>query len=134
MPYLVNVHFEQCFNRLAFQTYIIIIGGIDNGQFRLCINHSALKMFGQGETLLIDTSLMCYGTFTMFVEGAVIAATLTKSHLLYFGHQKLYLIVCELHDFLQQTVSLLVIHANHADECEVVECLGTSVRIGHCKT
>ena len=33
MSYLINVHFEQRFDRLAFKSYIIIIGGIDNGQF-----------------------------------------------------------------------------------------------------
>ena len=57
-------------------------------------------MLGQSETFLIDTFLMCYGTFTMLIEGTIIAATLTKSHLLYFGHQKFNLIVCEFHYFL----------------------------------
>src|SRR5574344_197733 len=40
----IRIYFIDCIDRLSFQSYIIIISGIDDGKFRFGINQSTQAM------------------------------------------------------------------------------------------
>ena len=72
MAHLVDIDFHQGFYGLALQADIIIIGGTDNGQFGLRINHALLQAFGERAALFVDALLVADSAFAMFVKGAIL--------------------------------------------------------------
>ena len=54
--YLVRVDLFQCLDGLTLQSHIIIIGGVDDGIFRLGIAQDTLIAFGKQVTLLVNTT------------------------------------------------------------------------------
>ena len=121
--YLVGVHVVQCCRRLLFQTDIIIIGGVDDSHFGGGIRHAPLHTLRQRLALLVDALHVCEGTFTVLVEGPVVAAALTETHVLHLGYKLLYLIVGKCEDFVQLFFRPCIIHADNADESHIVQCL-----------
>ena len=115
------------FNRSLLQTYIIIIGGCDNGQLAACIDHTLAHARCKVYRLLLYPSQRSTGILIVFVEILVSRDTLTKSHLLDIRNQQLYLVIRKHGNAVQLTVSLLIAHLGQTDEGHVVQCLCTSV-------
>ena len=93
--YGIDVQRVDSLDRLPFKTYIIIIGRIDNGHLRLCINHALLETGWQFLTLFTNAHQMVLSTFAMLVESTVVGAALTKAHVLNFSNIHLYLVVSD---------------------------------------
>ena len=129
VAYLVDVELQQGVDRLAFQSYIIIIGGGDNGHFGLSIAQATQLATRQLITFLIDALLSLYGLLTILIEFTVLAATLAESHLLHISDQQFQLVICQTGCFDEQRVGTMVVHADHCNEGESVKSLGTSVVI-----
>ena len=87
------IHRLDSLYRLALQTDIIVVSGVDNSHLRLCIVHAALQPFRQRIAFLPDTQQMTLCTFTMFIESTVVRATLTETHHLHLSNIKFYLII-----------------------------------------
>ena len=123
------------FNRRLLQSYIIIIGGCDNGQLAPGIDHTLSHSGCEVDRLLLYPSQRPTGILIVFVEILVARHTLTESHLLNIGYQQFYLVVRQHGYAIQLTVGLLVSHLGQTDEGHVVQCLRLTVAIvfGHGK-
>ena len=91
--HLVGVDGPQGRYRLSLQTYIIIIGGVDDGIFRLSIEQPALVGWRQQRALFIDTAEGTIGQSTKLMELTIARTALTETHLLDIGNQQLKLVV-----------------------------------------
>ena len=130
MAHLVDVELLHGFDGLRLQTYIIIIGGSDNGHFRLGIAQPLALMVAQHAAFLVDALLSLDSLLTILVEGPVITAALTKAHVLNVADQQLQLIVGGGTDLLKETVCLAIVHASHRHESQMVQGFGTLRCIG----
>ena len=83
--HLVGINGSQSRYRLALQTYIIIIGGVDDGILRLGIEQPALIGWRQQRALLMDTAEGTIGQRTILMELTITRTTLTEAHLLDIG-------------------------------------------------
>ena len=66
--HVVSVDSHQGIYRLLLESYIIEIGGGDDGQFRLGIEQASLLMLAQQVAFLIDTLLTGNGPLTVIIE------------------------------------------------------------------
>ncbi len=123
-------HIGNGIDRLTFQTYVIVVGALNDGHFGLGINHALLQAFRQQETLLVDAVQTIYCQLAVVVELAVVGASLTESHVLDVGNEQFHLVVGEQGYRVKPPFGFVVVHAHHADESQVVECFGLSVVVG----
>ena len=129
MTHGIKVYLPECLDRLAFQTDIIIIGGGDNGHLRFSIEQTATLMRTQLAALLVDALKGIDSLLATLVELAILAATLTQTHLLHIADQQLYLIVALGYRFSQQTISQRIVHSDHRSKGQMVQRFSTSVFI-----
>ena len=105
---------------LPFQSYIIIIGGVGDGQFGLGVEQPSAVVVRQLVALFVDALQCRGGALAVVVEGAVAGASLADAHLLYVGNEQLYLVVGHGHDGVELPLCQIVLHAYGADEGQMV--------------
>ena len=127
--HLLGVYGLQGLNRLLLKTYIIIIGGIDNGKLCLGIEQPAALALVQQVALFVDAVHACDSTLTEVIEVLVARAALTKAHLLNIAHQHFQLIVSQFRNLVQQLPYGLIVHFGHQVERTVVDlcCLAVTM-------
>ena len=76
--------------------------------------------------LFADALQMVLGTLTMFIEGAIVRASLTKAHQLDLSDKEFYLVVRDRQRLGKLLVGLVVVHAHHRDKSHIVQRLSTS--------
>ena len=114
---------------LTRQSYIIIIGGGDNGQLALGIDQPLLLTFVKRRTLLVDTLQRTAGLLTIVVELTVARLALTQAHLLNIADQQFQLVVCNLSHLVQQRFGLGIVHLDDTYKGQMIQGLCLSVRI-----
>ena len=127
--HLVGIDGVQSLNGLSLQTHIIIIGGIDDGIFRLGIEQTTGIPLRKGLYVLIDTVHGTACQLTELMELAVSGTTLAETHLLDIGDEEFHLVIRSLYHLGQQFFSLVVFHPCDMDECQIVEGLSPTRRI-----
>ena len=124
--HLVGIDGAQGLDGLPLETYIIIIGGIDNGILCLSIEEALLLTLCQRGTLLVDAVDATNGTFTVIVEVLVARTALAQAHLLDITYEQFKLIISQFRDFVQQFLRIVIGHAHDTDEGQIVERLSTA--------
>ena len=127
--HLVGMDAPQGINTLALETYIIIIGGIDDGVLRLGIEQTALVMGREQRALFIDATDGLISQLTILVELAIARTALTESHLLNIGDELLHLVIGSLNGFVKELFGLIILHTDDVDEGEVIQGLCPTRRI-----
>ena len=129
----VLLHILRCLhqgiNALLLQSYIIIIGGTDDGQFRFSIEQPLLLALCQQLAFLIDASQGFPGPFAVVIELTVMGAALTQAHLLHVSHQQFQLVVGNRRDGVEQLSGLVIVHADDAHEGQMIQGLGLTVAV-----
>ena len=120
---------HQGINALLLQSYIIIIGGTDDGQFRFGIEQPPLLALRQQLALLVDAPQGLPGLFTVVIELTVMGAALTQAHLLHVGHQQFQLVIGNGRNGVEQLSGLVIVHADDAHEGQMIQGLGLAVAI-----
>jgi hypothetical protein len=113
----------KCLDALTLETYIIIIGGVDNRILCFGIKQTMPVMLGEQLTLFVDTKDGLISQLTILVELTIARTTLAETHLLHIGYELLHLIVGSLYGFVEEFFSLIILHTDDMDEGEVVESL-----------
>ena len=121
--HLVGIDGVEGLDRLLLESYIIVIGGVDDGILGLGIKQGATIVVGEIVDLFMDAADGLISQFAILMELAVARTTLTETHLLDVGDEALYLMVGGLDDLVEDALSLVVLHAHDVDEGEVVEGL-----------
>ena len=127
--HFVGVDDAQGLDTLVLQAYIIIIGGVDNGIFTLCIAQPALLTWGEEVTLLVDTTQGLIGKLTVLMELAVTGSALAEAHLLHMGHHALHLVVARLKHLVQPLISLIILHPGDTDKGLIITSLRPTLAI-----
>lgn len=127
---VVGVDGMYGFDGRLFESYIIIIGGSDDGEFGACIRHTFLGTCGQHSVLFVDATQASVGIIHIVVELFVAAFTLTKAHLLDVGNKQFYLVVGDLGHLFELVGGFAILHLGDVVERKVVERLGLTVVIG----
>ena len=125
--YLVGVDGLEGLDGLAFQAYIIIIGGVDNGKLRFSIAQALLLTGCQLVALLVDAEHAVQGMFTEVVEFLVARTALAQAHLLHIAYEEFQLIVGECRNSTKQGVSPMVFHACNGSKGQVVQSFGRTL-------
>ena len=94
--HLVRTNLVQRLNRLTLKTHIIIIGGVHDGILCFCIEQTSEVVRREGTPFFVDTSQGAISQFAIFVEGAIVGTTLTKTHLLHISDEQLNLMTRQL--------------------------------------
>jgi hypothetical protein len=126
---VVGIDGAQSLDGLFLETYIIIIGRVDDGVFALGIAEPSLLTGREFIAALVDTAQGAIGQLTKLMELTVSGASLTEAHLQDVGHHALHLVVAGLKGFLQQALSLVILHLDDTDEGQVVACLCPTLTI-----
>ena len=115
--------------RLGKQTYIIIIGGTDDGILRRGVGHAAQQTGIECRFLFLDAIETLLSTLAVVVELTVARHSLTEAHLLDVGNKQFHLIICNRRDDTQEGVGTGIIHAHYVNKGYVIICLGTTIVI-----
>ena len=126
---VVGIDGVKRLDRVLLQTYIIIIGGVDDGILALGITETALQTGREFATLFVDTTQGTIGQFTELMELTVAGTSLAETHLLDISHHAFHLVVAGLESLLQQTLSLIILHPDDTDESQVVAGLCPAILI-----
>ena len=126
---LIGINRLQGINRLSLETYIIIIGGVDNGVFGLCIEQHPSVALREQRLIFLDTHHGQIGQFTILMELPVTRTSLTETHLLDIGHQELELVISNGRHLVEQAVGPIVLHPDDAGKSHMIECLCLTIRI-----
>ena len=127
--HLVGVDSVEGLDGLFLQTHIIIIGGVDDGVLALGIVQTAQLSGRELTALLVDAVQCLVGQLTVLMELTITRTALTKPHVLHVGHHPLHLVVARLQHFIQQHLSIVVLHADDTDEGLVVTCLRPTLAV-----
>ena len=84
---------RQRIDGLSLQSYIIIVGTLNDGHFTLRIEQPQLQPLRQSEALLVDAlqSLGCL--FAIVIELTIGRPALAEPHLLNVRNEQLYLVI-----------------------------------------
>ena len=121
--HLIRINGVEGLDRLTFETYVIIIGGVDDGILRLCIEQTLQIVIGKCIALFIDATDGLISQLAELMELAIAGTALTEAHLLDVGDETLNLMIGGLNDFSEESLCLIVFHPDDVNEGQVVECL-----------
>ena len=127
--HLAGMDAPQGLDALTLESYIIIIGGIDDGVLRLGIEQAVLIVGREQRALFIDAKDGLISQLAILMELTIARTTLTEAHLLHIGDELLHLVIGGLDDFIKELFSLIILHTDDVDEGEVVKGLCPTRRI-----
>ena len=126
---VVDIDVLEGVDRLSLQTYIIIIGGSDNGHLRFSITQTTQLTVAQLVALFVDTLQRLHRILTVFIKLPVHGTALAKTHLLDIAYKPFYLIISNFRDFAQPLLGLVILHLDDIGKGQVVESLCPSLVI-----
>ena len=121
--HLIRINGIEGLDRLTFETYIIIIGGVDDGILRLCIEQALQVVIGKGIALFIDATDSLIGQLAELMELTIAGTALTEAHLLDVGDETLDLMIGGLDHFCEKALCLVIFHPDDMNKSKVVEGL-----------